>query len=591
MKKIMRNKKMTFFKPWHFLWQYLRSYKHDLLKSFGATVLTAVTILSAGYGLRQFVDQGAFSDGNVSVPVFSLMCASLIIAVSAYVRTSTTSWLSEQVVSSIKKDFLHHLLFLPQSFFESARLGDLLSRFQRDTHQIGVFLSASAPVLIRSGLQLIGGSILLILSSPQLTVMVFALIPFVIVPILLLGRKVQNLTRAVQAIDGQSISLVEESLTSISTVKAFTNERYCEDLFAQVTQEKLSCAQTRIVYRSLMVSLIIALVFMGIAVVLWAGIQKIQTGALTSGQLSAFIFYAILVAGSINSLADIVEESSLTLSAVSRIDEILMVSSDIFVSGQPLPFLRQEAQQIDFQSVSFYYPNHEGASLDQVTFSIKPKTTVALVGPSGAGKSTIFKLLLRLYEPSAGDIRLNGAPISSLETRELRSCFSFVPQDPVLFNVSLLENIRYGNPTASEEKILAAAHRAYVEEFASRLPQGYDTIVGEKGVRLSGGQKQRVALARAILKDAPVFLLDEATNALDSQSEEIVQSALKGILKEKTAVIIAHRLSTVQKADLILVLDHGRLIDQGQHQSLLKTCSLYKSLAETQLLTDTEASS
>jgi ATP-binding cassette subfamily B protein len=570
-----------------FLWGYMRLHQAQLIKIFAAVILTASTILSIGYVLRQFVDQGVLMTMSLSIwnPLILLVLFSIVISGSAYVRTSASAWLGETVASQVKTDFLHHVLYLPQYFFESARLGDLLSRFQSDINQIRNFISASSAVVMRSTLQLLGGSILLIIASPRLTFLVFALIPIVIIPIILLGKKVQRLTKLTQDLDGQGAALIEENLSAMATVKAFTNERYCEDEFATIIQARNAIIKVRTHYRSLLISLIIALVFLSVSIVLWIGLQQVQTGTLSMGQLSSFIFYAILVAGSVNNLIDRLEECSTALVSTERLTEIFGLPQESRSSNNPSKLIDKNPQTIEFKNITFNYPQRkEGSTLSHLSFSVAPLQKIALVGPSGAGKSTIFKLLLRLYDPQDGQILLNNEPTTRLSLEEVRSHFSLVPQDPIMFNASLLDNIRFGNPNAANKDILAAASAAYVDEFAKQLPQGYDTLVGEKGIRLSGGQKQRIALARAIIHNAPIFLLDEATNALDSHSEMIVQQALSHILKNKTAIIIAHRLATVQQADLILVLDQGHLVAHGTHKQLLKSSPLYKTLAETQLI-------
>lgn len=563
-------------RPLGFLWGYVRLYRLHLLKIFGAVIITTSAILSVGVALRKIVDQGM---GN---PFLLLIVFSIIISISAYVRTSASAWLSETVAAKIKQDLLHHVLYLPQQFFETARLGDLLSRFQTDINQIRTFISASAAVVMRSALQLIGGSILLIHTSSRLTFFVFALIPLIFVPILLLGKKVQKLTKAVQDLDGRSGALIEENLAAMSTVKAFTNEKFCEDQLSQILTDKNILIKSRTHYRSLLISMIIALTFLAIAVIFWMGNYQVKSGSLSMGQLSAFVFYAILVAGSINNLIDKIEECSAALASTDRLLEIFATPTERNISQKSFT---DQTQKLEFKQVSFHYPQRkDGVTLNQLSFTIEPLKKVALVGPSGAGKSTLFKLLLRLYDPQEGSILLNNVATSEIALEQVRSFFSLVPQDPMMFNASLLENIRYGQPHATDEDTLKAASSAHIDEFALQLPQGYDTLVGEKGIRLSGGQKQRIALARAILRNAPIFLLDEATNALDSYSEMIVQQTLKEILKNKTAIIIAHRLATVQQADLILLLDQGRLVAQGTHQQLLKTSKLYQTLAETQFI-------
>lgn len=575
------------FKALYFLYEQLRPYRLEILKTIGVIFITATTMLSAGYGLRQFVDKGLKSNNEtlIQISIAVLILISFIIALSAYFRTSTTAMLAEKVSSQIKQKLFSHILNLDHKFFERAAVGDLLSRLDQDTGQIRTFISGSAAVALRSSIQLIGGTILLLSSSGQLTFFVFCLIPLIIVPIMVLGKKVQKLTRETQGYDGQTSALMEENISAISLLKSFGAEEFCKNRLGMIVDEKLRLAARRTHFRSVLIALVIGLIFSGISVVLWIGVGQVMKGSITAGQLSAFVFYAILVAGSVNSLAEVMGELATTLGASERLLEIFNLKAEITSPMIPSHLGTEATYGIKFKDVTFFYPSQsEQAALLNVSITINPGQKVALVGPSGSGKSTIFRLLMRYYDPQSGKILIDGIPTSSLALDELRSCFALVPQDPVMFNDTLFNNIYYGNWQATEAQVYEAARLAHVESFALQLSDQYETQIGEKGVRLSGGQKQRVALARAILKNAPVFLLDEATNALDSQSESVVQEALGQVLQDKSALIIAHRLATVKQADQIYVIDQGRVISHGTHNQLLKSCGLYKELAEKQFI-------
>lgn len=575
--------------PLLFLGESLKKYPWDIAKALIAVILTSAAILGVGYGLRTLVDKG-FGAENIELlntSALILVGLALTLALSAYLRTSTTAWLGEKIINDLRQKIFSHILSLTIETFERTRLGDLLSRLNTDCDQIRTFISGSAAVALRTLLQLVGGTTLLIISSPQLTLYVFAIIPFVIIPISLFGKKVKNLTHEAQALDGEALSFAEERINALTMIKSFTAETYANAVFEKLLKKKLSLVKKRTHYRSLLISLVIALIFSAIAGILWVGAHEVIENRLTPGQLSSFVFYAIVVAGSMNSFAEIISNFNLTLGATTRLTELLEYPTEKIqhppieaTKAQPLSF-----HSLAFQNISFTYPARPDATvLDPISFTLKQGQKIALVGPSGVGKSTLFKLLLRFYQPNQGSILLNKKNINTYNLKDVRDLFTLVPQDPVIFNTSIFNNIALGNPQATREEVLEAAQKAHIDEFATKFPQGYKTELGEKGVRLSGGQKQRIALARAILKNAPIFLLDEATNALDSQSEQRIQEALKSILKDKSALIIAHRLSTVKEADQIIVLNNKTIDAVGTHAQLMKSSPLYKTLAKQQFL-------
>lgn len=570
-------------KPLRFLWQFLAQYPRELWLSFVGVVISALAILSLGYEVRSLVDSGIGKEVNLW-PMLGLIVLSLILAASAYMRTYTTARLSDKIIAHLKEDLFAQSMRFTQQVYESNRLGDFLSRLSTDLENLRSFISGSGAVALRSVIQLLGGTLLLVSVSAPMTVYVFALIPLVILPIYFLGKKVRNLTKTTQDQEGLVQGIIEEHLSSMVLVKAFNAQLSALEKLHLQNSLRGDNAQKRSFYRSLMIALIIGLIFMAMTMILWIGLNQVHAGTLSAGQLIAFIFYAILVAGSLNSLTEVVSEGLVTLGSIARLMDLYTFPQE---SDNPKVTVLLPANtplSITFDEVNFIYPGQHMQALHHASFEVPAGQVVALVGPSGAGKSTIFKLLLRFFDPHKGSIKINGFELADFSLQQLRSLFALVPQDPTMFHGSLLENLRFGNPNASEDEVMHAAQAAYVDEFAAKLPQGYDTIIGEKGVRLSGGQKQRVALARALLKDSPIFLLDEATNALDSLSEDLVQKAIHNKLKHKTALIIAHRLSTVQNANSILLVDQGHIMAQGTHGELLKHNQLYRDLAEKQFL-------
>ena len=567
------------------LWQLVVPYPKDLIKSLAAVLLTASTVLGMGFGIRTLVDRG-FSQENLqllSLSAIALIVLSLTLAVSAYIRTSTTAWLAERVVNDLRQRVFAHIINLRIEVYEHTRLGDLISRLTADADQVRAFISGSAGIAIRVILQIIGGTTLLILSSPKLTSIVFCVIPFVLIPIIAFGRKVKNLTNHVQHIEGQALSFAEERLGSLELVKSYRCEKQSVAYFTEQLKRKMHAVARRTHYRSLLISLVIGLVFSSIALILWVGARDVMDHVLTAGQLSSFVFYAIIVAGSFNNLAEIIGEFNTTSGALSRITEILDYATETpgIESSQAPSF-----KSLEFKQVHFTYPSRaESIIFHDLSFKVNEGQKIAIVGPSGVGKSTIFKLLLRFYRPKSGQICINDRDIAEVGLHDLRRLFALVPQETVIYNTSIYDNIAFGaNQSPLKADVYKAGQLAKVNEFTKKFKTGYQTLVGERGVRLSGGQRQRIALARAILSDAPIFLLDEATNALDSESERIIQAALKQILQQKTALIIAHRLSTVLEADQIIVLNQGGIEAMGTHQELLKKSKLYQELAKQQFI-------
>jgi ATP-binding cassette subfamily B protein len=493
-------------------------------------------------------------------------------------------------VADLRVAVFNHVIGLNLAFFETRSPGEILSRISTDTTLVQTVVGSSVSVALRNLLLFVGGMILLIITSPKLTGLVLLVIPFVIVPIIILGRKVRTLSRYSQDRVADIGSHVEEILTGIRVVQAFGHEILDKIKFAKRVENAFDTAVERVRKRALLTAVVIAFIFGAVAVVLWIGGRDVLAGRISGGELSAFVFYAIVVAGSTGALSEVVGELQRAAGAMDRLNELLLVSSNIKIPSEPKELPEKVSGAIKFNGINFYYPSRPGQlALDDFTLEIKPGETVALVGPSGAGKSTVFQLLLRFYDPSSGDIKLDDVSLDHTDPRTVREQIGLVPQDGIIFSENVLENIRYGRPEASKVEIRSAAESANAIDFIEELPDGFETNLGEKGVQLSGGQRQRLAIARAILRDPAVLLLDEATSALDAESERFVQRALDSIMVGRTTLIIAHRLATVLSADRIIVMEKGRVIASGGHDQLLKSCPLYTRLANLQFDLDSAA--
>ena len=570
------------------LWQYIKPYQSRLILAIVALVATSALTLSIGQGIRLMVDEGfaaqSFEGLSQALSLFAIIVVAL--ATGAYFRFYMVSWIGERVVADVRIDLYRHLVSLPPSFFEDNLAGEIQSRVTTDTTLLQTVIGSSFSFALRNSLTFIGGLTLMFVSNIKLSLIVLAVVPFIVFPLIYFGRKVKALSRESQDKVASVGAWAGESLQHIKVVQAFTREDMVLNQFSQSAEGAFDVALLRIKQRAILIALVMVLVMGAIAGMLYVGGSDVLSGQLTGGELSAFVFYAIMVAGSLAAVTEVYGEVQRAAGAAERIQELLATHSEI-QSSPPVPIsdhaINLSNQVIEFNGVNFTYPSRpDHKALVDFNLQIKQGERVALVGPSGAGKSTLFDLLLRFRDPQSGSIEIEGQNLKHMNLQQLRNAFALVPQQPVLFSANVWDNLRFGAPDASEEAVIEAAKAAHAHEFIMQLPQGYQSFLGEQGVKLSGGQKQRLAIARAILRDPKILLLDEATSALDAQSEHLVQNALNELMKGRTTLIIAHRLATVAHVDRILVMDQGALVDQGTHQQLMQTSALYQRLAQLQ---------
>ncbi|TRD15399.1 ABC transporter transmembrane domain-containing protein [Palleronia caenipelagi] len=572
------------------LWPFLSRYKLLLFGALTALCLTAAVSLILPIAVRRVVDGFETSAAELLDQYFlAFLAIAALMALGTGLRYYLVTRLGERVVADIRKAVFDRVITLSPRFFENLLTGEVLSRITTDTTVILSVVGSSISIALRNTLILIGGMILLVYTSPKLSLLVLGLVPLVVVPIVVLGRRLRKLSRENQDWIAASSGNASEALLSVQTVQAYTNEGRAQSLFAGVTEKSFDAARRRIMVRAVMTVLVIMLVFVGIVGVLWVGARDVRGEAMSVGELVQFVIYAVMVAGSVGALSEIWGELQRAAGATERLVELLTAEDSILDPTDPKTLTAPKGA-VRFEDVSFAYPARPGiAALDHVTLDIKPGETVALVGPSGAGKTTVIQLLLRFYDPNAGQITLDGVALSEMNRSDFRRHIALVPQDPVIFAATARENILFGRPDASDAEVEAAARAAAAHDFLTALPEGYDTQVGERGVMLSGGQKQRIAIARAILRDAPILLLDEATSALDAESEHLVQRAVDELTEGRTSIVVAHRLATVKRADRIVVLDGGRIVAQGTHGELVAEGGLYARLARLQFTADIAA--
>ncbi len=569
------------------LWSFVRPYKVTLFFAMLALVIGSSGMIFLGLSIRFLVDEG-LSKGDPNLldqSVVYLIILVVGLAMASFFRFYLVTWLGERVIADLRKALFNHSLSLDVAFFEITKASEIQSRLTTDTTLLQSVIGSSFSVAARNFLSLVGGLIMLMILSLKLTILVLIMVPLVLVPILIIGRKVRQFSRQTQDRIADLGSFSTESIDSVRTVQAFCHEEEEKKNFHLLTENVLNISLQRIRWRAILIATVMVLVFVGIASVLWIGGHDMMAGEITSGELSAFMFYAVIVATAAGAISDVAGEMQRAAGATERILEILAVKPEIAVPAKPktLPLSQGKGGEIRFENLSFHYPARpDFSALNHFSLSVARGERLALVGPSGAGKSTIFSLLLRFYDPQDGQIVLDGVALQDLHPQEVRSRFALVPQDPVIFSANAWDNIRFGKPEASREEIRAAAQAALATEFLDHLPQGFDSFLGEKGVRLSGGQKQRISIARAILRNPEILLLDEATSALDAENERLVQLALDRVMEGRTSLTIAHRLATVRQMDRILVIDSGKVIDQGSHDQLIARGGLYADLAKLQ---------
>lgn len=566
--------------------QFIRPYKLCVFFAVVALIFTATVMLSVGQGVRMLIDEG-FAQQSISKlkqAVFFILGVTVLIAAGTFSRFYLVSWLGERVSADIRLAVFNHVISLHPSYFETHGSGDIMSRITTDTSLLQSIIGSSFSMAIRNMLLLIGAIVMLFATNIKLTLIVLLSVPFILVPILFYGRKVRALSRKSQDAMADVGSYAGEAIEHIKTVQSYTHEPQERAAFANEVEQSFKVGRKRIKQRAILIAGVIMIVFSAISGMLWVGGSDVINGQMSGGDLAAFVFYAILVASSLATISEVIGELQRAAGATERLIEILQVNSLILSPKEQPANSRSLNAEITFKSVSFCYPSRpEQTAIKTLNLTAEPGKVLALVGPSGAGKSTLFELLQRFYDPQQGHITFGGIDIKQLNPQQLRQKMALVPQQPALFSHDVMHNIRYGNPNASDEEVIAAAKQAHAHEFIMNLPAGYKSYLGERGVRLSGGQRQRIAIARAILKAPDVLLLDEATSALDSESEYHVQQGLASLMHGRTTLIIAHRLSTIQHADSIAVLGQGQVIATGSHKSLLSSCPLYQRLVKLQL--------
>jgi ATP-binding cassette subfamily B protein len=563
----------------------VRPYRGQVAAALIALAVAAGAVLVFGVGLRYLID-GAFGAGHVEALDHALKASLIVVVVLAaatFARSYLVAWLGERVVANLRARVYDRVIGLSPGFFETTRTGEILSRLTADTSVIQAVISASLSQALRNLLLLIGGLVLLIATNPRLAGLVLVVVPLVIVPIVVIGRRVRRLSRAAQDRIGSLASQGEETLNAVRTVQAFAQEERERRHFQALAEAAFKAAARHARARAALGGAVITLVFGAIVVVLWIGGLDVVAGRITGGELASFVFFAAVVASAAGALSEVMGDLQRAAGATERLFELLDQSPQITAPATPHPLPPDLAGAIRFERVGFAYPSHpEQPVLCDLEIAIEPGETVALVGPSGAGKTSVLQLLLRFYDPDHGRVCLDGIDLRELDPASFRARIGLVPQEPVIFSANAWDNLRYGRPDASDADVRAAAAAARAIEFLDRLPDGFDTFLGEKGIRLSGGQRQRVAIARAILRDPVVLLLDEATSSLDAESERLVHDALDRLRRGRTTVVIAHRLATVLEADRIIVLDRGQAVASGTHRELIEQSELYARLAELQ---------
>jgi ATP-binding cassette subfamily B protein len=564
---------------------YVARYRGRAFLAFIALTVAAITTLIVPVAVRRMIDFGFSPEGIAMInSYFSVMIAVVaVLAGASAARFYLVMTIGERIVADLRRDVFAHLISLSPSFFDSARSGELISRLTADTTQIKSAVGASVSIALRNMMLFIGATAMMVITSPRLSGFVLLAIPLIVIPLVAFGRWVRRLSRNAQDTLAEATAYASELVGGIRTVQAYTNEKLANARFGGEVEQAYAAARSSTKARAVLTAIIIFIVFSSVVMILWVGSHDVASGAMTQGRLGQFILYAAFAAAGLGQLSEVWGEVSAASGAAERLFEILHVKSSIAAPASPRALPVPARGDVVLDHVGFAYPTRPDAlAVNSVSLAVRAGEKVAIVGPSGAGKSTLFHLLLRFYDPASGTISFDGVPIRDADPREVRARIALVPQDSVVFAASARDNIRFGRPNATDAEVERAAEQAHATEFIRRLPDGFEAQLGERGVKLSGGQRQRIAIARAILRDAPLLLLDEATSSLDAESETLVQTALEELMRHRTTLVIAHRLATVLSCDRIMVMDQGRIVEQGTHASLVAANGLYARLARLQ---------
>ncbi|MFT4180316.1 MAG: ABC transporter transmembrane domain-containing protein [Rhizobium sp.] len=579
------DKKRRSIRPLGRLAPYLRRYRGMVAGAIVALVAAAVTSLALPLAVRRMIDHGfdQTDRGLIDSYFLAIMAMAVVLAVASAMRYYFVITIGERIVSDMRREVFDHVTRLSPAFFDVNQSGEIVSRLTADTTQIKSAVGATASVALRNLILCLGAVGMMIVTSPKLSSIVLVAIPVIVLPLVSFGRSVRRRSRAAQDTLAHASAYANETIAASRTIQAYNGEAAAGARYGAAVEDAYQAARAAIKSRSLLTGFAITMIFGSVVAVLWVGAQNVLAGTMSAGTLGQFLLYSVIAGTSLGSLSEVWGELSQAAGAADRLGELLAEVSPIATPANPRPLPHPPQGRVDFSDVHFSYPSRPGKSaLHGLSLSVTPGETVAIVGPSGAGKSTIFSLLLRFYDPQQGSVAIDGIDAREVSPDTLRDRIAIVPQDTTIFAATIHDNIAFGRPGASRDEIRAAAIAAQADEFISRLDRGYDTPVGERGITLSGGQRQRIAIARAILKNAPILLLDEATSALDAESETLVQKALDGLMETRTTLVIAHRLATVLKADRILVLDQGRIAEEGTHQSLIHQGGIYAKLARLQ---------